>query len=245
MQNPARRSRRRWGMPRTDPVPTAPAPPIWKTLLALMPATGAWRSARRRCWGRWVGAGPDGPRTAARTRPATARPDARRVPTAHRRWDRTLTDEPGREGEGEVQPTHKPSAQARRRSTRSSTTSARSRPSPRLISSPVARVSQPDVGGGAAGSTGPVDGDDIHRPAQPPARACRFGDGVPVPGRAGHPQVALQVGPGQFGGGIAVRRVHIDLAADDGQFVAPTGRRAERLQAILGRCGGQKRDVVP
>jgi hypothetical protein len=44
---PARRRRDSWGIPRIDPVPTAPAPPIWKTLFGRRAPAGIRRSVRR------------------------------------------------------------------------------------------------------------------------------------------------------------------------------------------------------
>jgi hypothetical protein len=44
---PARRRRDSWGMPRIDPVPTAPAPPIWNTLFGRRAPAGTSRSVRR------------------------------------------------------------------------------------------------------------------------------------------------------------------------------------------------------
>ena len=50
MDTPEPRIRARCGMPRIDPVPTAPAPPIWKTDFGLIPPTASARRSVRRKW---------------------------------------------------------------------------------------------------------------------------------------------------------------------------------------------------
>ena len=140
MLNPASRRRERCGMPRTDPVPTAPAPPIWNTLLAPMPATRAPCSARRRC------AGSSGRRRPARPQKGGSHLDSHRSPWRSTTVHRSSTTcapapphEPVREGEGEVEADGQAAWTARRRATsatRSSTVSVRSRPWRSSMSSP-------------------------------------------------------------------------------------------------------------
>ena len=137
MLNPASRSWRRWGMPRMDPVPTAPAPPTWNVLLAEMPPTESVRSARRKCSGS-AGRGRPG-----RPQKGGAQSDSQDSPSraASRHMSSTLLQEracrnhDGNENE-KSSPAIRPSGVCERNVTRSSMTPWRVRPLRSETSSP-------------------------------------------------------------------------------------------------------------
>ena len=146
MLNPAWRSRRRWGMPRREPVPTEPAPPISKR--ALGPDAGhrgrAVRTAQSARADRAAGAR-DGPRTEACSPPTTARLHGARSQTSS-----TARQACGRTNHSGTRTRSRARRRGRRgkrrRAMRSSTTADRSRP-PRRSTSPPRRGRGPTICG--------------------------------------------------------------------------------------------------
>ena len=160
-------------MPRMDPVPTVPAPPIWNVLFGLMPPTAMDASARRRY------AGSSGRRRPGRPQNGGAHSASQpspflldRLPELADGGAALRAQEPGREREREVQADHQC---ARRAGAQGGQvvdhllTGAAVAQGDEL---PVDDVGQPDVRGGTRACARPVDGHHLQGWAHPPASAC-------------------------------------------------------------------------
>ena len=164
MLKPASRSWRRWGMPRMDPVPTAPAPPTWNVLLAEMPPTESERSARRKC------SGSDGRGRPGRPQKGGAHSDSHVSPSraASCHMSSTLAAGPCAAGTTRGTRTRSPARRpgrpeyCARRATRSSDHLLAGAAVAQRNELTVDDVGQPDPCRCTLGRSGPIDGDDLH-----------------------------------------------------------------------------------
>ena len=141
-------------------------------------------------------------------------------------------------------PATRPPGVRERRATRSSTTSPRVRPLRRVTSSPSTTwadqmcVAAPWTAPDQSTATTSMRG--VNR-----GERAELGHCVPVPGGAHDAEPPFQERAGEFGAGVAVWRVDVDLLADDDQLVTPARGRGEGGQSLLARCLGEEGHVVP